>query len=139
MIKGFLSFLVAICVLSATARAEAVGKSGHQKWARKLSSQTTDPCADDMERIKGVAAISFSENEIDTNHHKLSVSKNDLGDDGVFTTAANDAAVVNFSGTVDYPGQPGMKFALKASALCSPNTKKYELMQTTWNSVANSQ
>lgn len=141
MKKVVFSFLMVTCALSLSAHAEGKNGTKYQswKWGRKLSSAVSEPCAADKGRIKDVAATSFGEVEIDMAHHKIVVSKGDLMEDGVFTTMANDAAVVSFSGKVAAPGSPDKMLFLTAKAICSPKTEKYELMLTSWDSVANVQ
>ena len=87
-----------------------------------------------MERVKSLAAGVLGELEIDMQGHKIVATKEAFGNSSVYTTMADDGAVLFLSGEVMDPAVAGKKLSISAQALCSPSTKKYELMTTGFQS-----
>ena len=93
------------------------------------------PCADDVERMKDIAAEQFGKMDLDSDGHKISVSKEAFKSASVFSTQANDAAVLSLSAEAPHPSNPDSKFKLSAQAICSPSTGRFELMSTSYQTV----
>lgn len=104
----------------------------HVENLRKPSSPHTGPCAEDLERIKDLAADLFSRTEIDSDHHKIEATAESFTSDEVWTTAAGDASVLNLSGKGKVGGTK-RELKLKAQAVCSPGEGRYELMNTSYS------
>jgi hypothetical protein len=84
------------------------------------------PCAkDDIERVKAmaVAAIAASESGLMYN-----ITKESFKHIGVFTTSADDAAVLSMSAHATMVPPNGNVYFVSVQAICSPSTGRYELM-----------
>jgi len=102
---------------------------------RKPSSPAAEPCLADKERARAAAADAYADAELDSDHHKISVTKNDFDAGSVYTSQANDAAVISFAAKVKHPSDSKQQLFLRVEALCSPQSGKYELMSTSWESI----
>jgi hypothetical protein len=128
--KNVLILTLAVCSTPAIA-AKLKGTPAHVDITniRRPSGSGVGPCASDIERMKGVAAESLAKAEIDSDKHKLEVTAASFHTADAWTTDANDASVLNLGGKAKQAGN-GREFFVRAQAVCSPSTGKFELMST---------
>ncbi|MGZ3706918.1 MAG: hypothetical protein ACXVA8_12895 [Bdellovibrionota bacterium] len=132
-------FLLSLILSALTASAPALARSGELRDAipknkRHISSTPeASPCDADFNHVKEQAASELNEQEIDMAGHKLAATKDSFTSAEVWSTAANDAAVLSMSGEAKEVGT-GRLYSLHARAVCSPSSNKFELMETEFHS-----